>query len=93
MDTVLQSDIFFFVTTIAVVIFTVGLLVAFVYIFRILKNLRDISTIVRTETYWLAEDIDNVRFKFQRDGFDVTDLFRFFKQIFNRKHRQQINSS
>jgi len=47
MESILKSDIFFFITSISVVIITIVLLVAGVYFIKILINFHKISVIVK----------------------------------------------
>ncbi len=54
-------DIFFFVTTVAVVLFSTVFLIALIFIVRILQDIREITKIARRETAELAEDFDAVR--------------------------------
>jgi len=47
MESILRSDIFFFITSISVVIITVFLLIALFYFIKILRNFHKISSILR----------------------------------------------
>jgi hypothetical protein len=47
MESILRSDIFFFITSIAVIIISVALLIALYYFIRILINFHKISTILK----------------------------------------------
>ena len=50
----MKMDIFFFITAMAVIVFTSALVWALVYLIRILRDLSEISTIVKKG----AEDVD-----------------------------------
>jgi len=55
MESILRSDIFFFITSISVVVISVFLLVALFYFIKILRNFYKISSILRNYT----ENADN----------------------------------
>jgi len=57
----MQMDIFFFITTIAVVIFTILLCIVIYQIIKILKTIRRIVDRVDQGAEVLAEDIDSIR--------------------------------
>lgn len=68
MNTLIHADIFFFVTTIAVVLIASLFIVVIIYIVRILSDFRYISGVVRKETDLLAEDIEEIRDEVKRKG-------------------------
>jgi membrane protein implicated in regulation of membrane protease activity len=80
MDQILQADIFFFISTIAVVIFSVLLLVAIYYLRETLQNFRDIS---RT----LKRGVDNASEKVGDAFSDVEDSM-VYKFIFGKKKKK-----
>jgi len=55
MESILKSDIFFFITSISVVVITLFFLVALFYFIKILRNFYKISTILKS----YAEDTDS----------------------------------
>lgn len=61
MESVLKADIFFFVTTIAVTLLTIGGIIIIFYIWRIVRNMKDISDRLRDQTEKVSEDIDKIR--------------------------------
>lgn len=50
MESILKSDIFFFITSISVIVLTLGFLVALFYFIKILRNFYKISTILKNYT-------------------------------------------
>jgi hypothetical protein len=68
MNSLIHADIFFFVTTIAVVLITSLFLVVIMYVVRILNDFHYISKVVRKETDLLAEDIDEIREEVKSKG-------------------------
>lgn len=85
MDTLIHADIFFFVTTIAVVAVTIILIVVLVYLIQILRRVRDVSEYVRQETTLFREDIQSLRADVRREGFRIESFFGFIRNIFRKK--------
>ena len=57
----LKQDIFFFITTIAVVVLTIAFAVALFYLIRILRNVDGIVDVARGETHNIVNDIAEAR--------------------------------
>lgn len=68
MDEVLHANIFFFITGIAVIVFTALLCVALFHGIKVLKTLRRIMDRIESETEVIAEDMQSVRAYFSEDG-------------------------
>lgn len=60
MDSILQADIFFFITSIAVVVLTVVLTVVGIYLIQAFRNFRDVSVIVKRGAQHAEENIEEV---------------------------------
>jgi len=63
MENILHSDVFFFVTTIAVVVVAIFFIIALIYVIRILKNIKDLSDIVKNDVKFLSGDLSGMRKK------------------------------
>ncbi len=61
METLIHADIFFYVTTIAVVVIGVVLAFCLFYLLRILKDASDIAHKFRREADKVVADLDSVR--------------------------------
>ena len=61
MDEVLQANIFFFVTSVAVIVFTLLLCLALFYIIKILQSVRRIINRIDTESEMIVEDVKQLR--------------------------------
>jgi hypothetical protein len=84
MDTLIHADIFFFVTTIAVVVVAIALTVALIYLAKVLSDLRDITRQVKEETVLFREDIKGLRGDIKKEGFRVERLMMFFGNMFKK---------
>lgn len=87
MDTLLKADIFFFITSIVVILAGVGLVIVLFYIIRILQNVKDISETIKEESAAVAADISHLRSEIKA-GKPIAGLFSFFKRIFRHRSRK-----
>jgi len=71
MEEILKADIFFFISSIFVVIISVVLLIALYYLIKILRDVKEISKNVNNESRLIIEDIDNVRRGIKNKGRQV----------------------
>ena len=84
MNTLIHADIFFFVTTIAVVVVAIALTVALVYLAKVLSDIKEITRQVKDETALFREDIAGLRSDVRREGFRIERLALFMKNLFKR---------
>lgn len=61
MNTIIHADIFFFITSIAVVIFAIGTIIVFYYLIRLMKHVEYIAEKIRLESDHVTEDIAAIR--------------------------------
>lgn len=64
----LKSDIFFFLTGLAVVVVTALIVIALVYVIKILRDVKDISHTVKEESEEIKGDIDTLRENVKKGG-------------------------
>jgi hypothetical protein len=74
----LKMDIFFVVTTIAVVVISILLVFVLIRVLRILKNIEDISALVEEEGKALREDLAQMRKSVKTEGVRLKHLFGLF---------------
>ena len=77
MQGLLKSDIFFVVTTFAVIFVSVALVVALVYIIRILKDMKILSRKARDEGEKILEDVAEFRQDAKEKGASLSKIFSF----------------
>jgi hypothetical protein len=82
MDTLIHADIFFFVTTVAVVVFTIALTVFMVYLVRILRNVRRITDAIDEEVVLVRRDIGDLRSEVRARGTKAASALDWFGQFF-----------
>ena len=89
MDALLKSDIFFFITGIAVIVIASAILVALIYVVRILADLRAVSKRLSDGSRFIAEDIDALRRAVKEEGMRLRHFFDFSRRVYtkSRTHR------
>lgn len=87
METLIQADIFFFITSIFVVVLAAGCAVALYFIIPILKDLRYLSEMARKEGDKLAGDIDALRGAVKEEGVRVKSILDYFLDLFIRRRK------
>ncbi len=91
MSEVLQTNVFFVITSISVVILTLFTCVAMWYIIRILRNIRDVTSRIKRGSDLLAEDAQALR-SFMREGI-IGTIKRFFGRTDVKKHSRPQRKS
>jgi len=79
METILKSEIFFFITSVSVIIITIIFTIAGYYLIRIMKNLSNISDT-------LKKAVDNAESNIEEIGERVKES-RIFNFIFGKKKK------
>ena len=74
----MHADIFFFVTTIAVVVVAVAFVVVSFYLVGFLRRARDIADEVRAEAKLVREDVHEARMRVKAGGLRLAHLLDFF---------------
>lgn len=93
----IHADIFFFISTISLVLITAGLVIAFVYLIGILKNVREITDRAKLEWSDIVFDIKKLRAALRDEGIKwkhVVDLARnFFVRDSEKKVKKAVKKS
>lgn len=91
MNDFLKMDIFFVVTTLAVIVATVLLVAVLIRVLRILKNVEDISVMVEEEGQNLRNDIAEVRTRVKEEGLRFSHMLDFLgpKKAKRRKKKSE----
>lgn len=92
MDTLVHADIFFFVTTIAVVVVAAVFTIALIYLVKILNDVKHISRQVKEETVLFREDLKGLREDVRRDGFKLTSMLSFLTKFFSARKASRSKS-
>jgi len=94
MDTLIHADIFFFVTTIAVVVITIALTVLIVYLIKVFRSVRKIADMVSDETVLVRKDIADLRSEVRERGSRAIGAFDWIERFFGitKKSRSKKKS-
>jgi hypothetical protein len=80
-ESLIHADIFFFISTIALVLISVGVIIASVYAIKILKNVKEVTDKINAESSELVSDLRKLRANLRDEGVKwkhVADLARNF---------------
>jgi hypothetical protein len=84
MATLVHADIFFFVTTIVVVVVGIALTVALIYLAKVLSDIKEVTQQVKEEAILFREDIKELRGDVKKEGFRLERLMMFFRTLFKK---------
>ena len=79
-----KMDIFFVVTTAAVILLAILLAIVLVYVIKIMNDIKYISGKAKNETDKLSEDMDDLRAKVRTEGLKFSGAYEFFQKILKR---------
>lgn len=88
MNSLIKADIFFFVSTIALVVISIGIAIALVYLIRILRNVKDVSEKVKEEGTEIVNDVRAFRSDVKKEGFRVGKFAGLMRRIFGRGRKK-----
>lgn len=91
-ESILKADIFFVVTTVAVVLVSIGIVVALVYLIRILSDMKLLSKKTLDEGGKIIDDVRAFREETEDKATSFNKLGSLFS-IFNSKKKHRIKSS
>jgi hypothetical protein len=79
MNDILHANIFFFITSIVVVVLGILAIVGLYYILSILKNIRDITRRAERGSEILAADLEDFRENIREEGMRFRHVKKLFK--------------
>ncbi|MDE2019588.1 MAG: hypothetical protein KGJ13_04535 [Patescibacteria group bacterium] len=85
MSSLIHADIFFFVSTIALVVIALLMVIALVYLIGILRRTRNVVAQIDDEASLLREDIRKARARIEAEGFKIKHLLSFLFWALGKK--------
>jgi hypothetical protein len=79
-----KMDIFFFITTIALVLLVILLIIMALYLISIFNDIKYITKKAKAQSDLIAEDLDELRHKV-KNGFSWSSLIYFFTKLFKKR--------
>ena len=92
MSTILQTNIFFLITSFVVIVVTILIVVGLFYVLSILRNVKDISNTAKRGSDVLAEDITLLHTKVKKLGFCIRQVVDYFLQLVKPKRKRRTKS-
>jgi len=89
METLIHADIFFFITTIWVVILSAIFVVILWNVAFIVNDLRHISRKIRDGSEALSEDLHDLRTVIHTEGANANQVWKYFKHLFSRRQNRK----
>lgn len=89
MESFLKADVFFFVTTLAVIVVAGFAAAGLAYLVATLRDLRQVARIIKQETGHITEDVHALRDKVKREGMRLTHLLDFGGSIASRAAKRR----
>ncbi len=87
MRTLIHANIFFFITSIFVIVLTLILGIAGAYVILILRDMKEISKKVKTESEEIIEDVKELREKIREEGVGLRNIGRLFG-LFSKRRKK-----
>jgi len=88
MESFIKSDIFFFVTTICIVLVTILFVVILIYLIRVLKDIDFLSKKIKKEGEEIIDDAHSMRMDLKAHGKKASDFISKFS-FFNKKTKKK----
>ena len=92
MDTLIQADIFFFITSIAVIVLTLLLIALLAYGVKIARTIASIANTVKEEGENVIEDIADLRGRVKEEGVKVSAFWKYVTGFFLNKAVEKFGS-
>jgi len=78
-DSLLKSDVFFFITSVAVVLIALIFTISLIYLVRILRIIKRISERAEKTATMVADDVVELRNSIKEDGISPKRILNFFR--------------
>lgn len=85
---ILQSDIFFFVSTVGFIVLGLLLVIGLVYVIQILRTIKQISKTAQEGTQTIVDGIQEAKAKVGKDGFVTDSLISIFSKLYSKKRKK-----
>ncbi len=89
MDTLIHADIFFFVTTVALIVVSAFIVVALIYVILILRDVSKVSKKVQEESSEIIDDLKTLRTSVKQEGIKLPFIGSFLKSLFNKRKKSK----
>lgn len=87
-ESLIHADIFFFISTIALVLISIGIVVALVYVIRILRNVGEVTDKIKVESGEIVSDLKKLRANLRDEGIKWKHVAELARLFFMRKAKK-----
>jgi len=87
MNTILKSDVFFFITSVAVVILTILLVILIIYLIKISRDVKNIAAKAKVEANNIIDDVSSLRQNIKEQGGKFKSLAGLFTNFIKKKKK------
>lgn len=87
-ESLIHADVFFFISTIALVVISIGLCIVLYYVWGIARNIRDISDRVAEESDEIIDDMRRLRMSLRDEGVKWRHVLSLVRAFFVKKEKK-----
>ena len=91
MNDLIKLDVFFFITTIAVLALSIAVIIVLVYLIKIMRDVRYISQKIRIESDEIIKDVDTLRTEVKTKGTIFINTISLLSKFWSKK-KNKINN-
>lgn len=94
-ESLIHADIFFFISTIALVLISIGIVIVLVYVIKILRNVGEVTDKIKVESGEIVEDLKKLRASLRDEGIKwkhMADLVRMFFVRKGKKVKKKVDT-
>jgi len=93
MTDVLQTNIFFVITSIAIIVISILLVITLVYVIRVIRDLSHVSKIVREQSDQIVQDVSSAREQIISKAGSLKGILMFFLKRMAPKQKRKKDTS
>jgi len=88
MDTIISTNVLFYVLSIFIVCLTLGFAILIVHIIKILRGIISFLDVIKNESEKIAQDIENIKTKLANEGAMFTSFIVNILSFFKNKQKK-----
>lgn len=85
MNEIYKSDVFFFITSIAVIVISALLVVLIIYLIKVFRDIKYISNKAKTEADLISQDISELRKNVKDSGTWFKHFSKFLTNLYKKR--------
>ncbi|MDP2629092.1 MAG: hypothetical protein Q8P45_00100 [Candidatus Harrisonbacteria bacterium] len=89
MDTLFEAEIFFIITSAVVVVVGILLVIGLFYVLKIIRNIKEITSRIKSSVHGVTEDFDGLREDIKKDGLKWRHIAKIIPQKEKKRRRKK----